>query len=196
MSEVLRTLREVVSAEWDHSSIRSVIRTLQSNGRLRFDVYVQGGREAGRILEALAANKRRLGWHSRLHQPYSKRMEERGGSSAKGSSIQLARASQGNDQTVGDGEPVAPVPRKLKVLSLNVNGIRVKKEEVLRMCKKRGASVLLLQETLLKDDGWRLSLPGYTVAANFVERGTTGRRGVAVAVKNGITAVGIDFESL
>jgi exonuclease III len=139
-------------------------------GNLYFLIKVANGKGAV-CLEKLRQKSKRLGWFVREDRKWEERVK---------------------------GQKQMPIDRSasaVKYLSLNINGLSVKKAEAGLMCAEKKVDVLFLQETLWKNKGWNLTFPNYTIIGNERVDGEAGARGVAVAVKNGILALDTEVAS-
>jgi exonuclease III len=144
------------------------------NGSVRYDIFVDQTR-CDECLGRLKGKSKQKSWYVRAHRTYRERA--------------AARARAG----VEPARLGRPHGGSLNLVSLNVCGLSRKKAEVCMMAKAEQADVIMMQETLWRNWGWGLTVPGYTVLA--VERDGeegSGRRGVALAVRAGVLAVAIE----
>ena len=140
-------------------------------GGARYDLYLCVGVESEDVLRDL--RNVRCGQHgrrpvrARKHIKYLQR--------------NASEARQHNKAVAGRQEQIA---------SLNINGLKEKKAELSLRARKENIAVLCLQETLRDEDMWPVSIPGYVVVEQVA--GGPGQRGVAVAVRIGTVAVGLE----
>jgi len=153
-------------------SIRSVLRVRQPNRVVRYDVWVIP-QDAKRLLRKLQGRGRSFwGWTARLYQSYNSR---HGGRMDRVERVPSVHNMGGERR---DGAAT--------LVSLNVNGIRDKKPDVQRLLERSRATVMALQETLLRPEDWVLRIPGYHC---FSACGTHGAsdRGVALLLRRGVS---------
>ena len=158
--------------------IATVERVLQRDGRQRMDFYIDcsHGRDTAWAITSL----RRVlpNCYVREHRSYTERLTRRGNINAAGSAQERhRRALQGSSPTV-------TLPARLRVATLNVNGMASKRGEVSHFLRTHHIDVCCLQETLRRHGDWSLRLPGYEVAEVLMDRSGSRRhfRGLAVAI--------------
>lgn len=155
--------------------IITIKRVSRPNTHVFYDVLVKSDLFDDIFKECRLLAKR-LGWYVKRHIPYHQRHAKQRNQDSNGSMDAI------------DLQIAGPLNNSLVVVSLNVRGIRMKRDEVLYLCRSKKVDVLLLQETLLQDNGWRFHLPGYFVVYNTVNAShVTGGGGVLVAVRNGLS---------
>lgn len=145
------------------------VRSLKK-GSVRWDITCKEGQHV-LCLESLQKVSRYNRWYVREHIPYHRRMN----GALSGEMPSSKETGMARDQ--------------LKVVSLNINGFSGKKAELGLLCLDTEVDVLLLQETKWKNQGWQLKFPGYSITGTEMGDNGEARRGVAVAVKNGVVAL-------
>eukprot|EP01138_Halocafeteria_seosinensis_P001156 gb/GECG01001182.1/.p1 GENE.gb/GECG01001182.1/~~gb/GECG01001182.1/.p1 ORF type:complete len:791 (+),score=62.57 gb/GECG01001182.1/:1-2373(+) len=153
-AKVLQCLGQGSLAE----SVYKVLHVKQRDGGRRFDVLCSPARSEA-VLASLRQHGRKWGWNCRAHIPFSRR--RRG-------------------HVVGEAASVAG----LKFGSYNVCGVRSKKEELRHFLRAEKVELVALQETLLKEEDWRMSLPGYH-CFDVPAEANEALRGVAIVLKRG-----------
>ena len=149
------------------AQVRYIRRVQQPDGFQRYDVFAPracGEANLQRILQF--AHHRRF--HARYHTPYWKRQ------------------SHGTSTRARPAEPVQSAG--LRVVSLNVNSLPAKQDEVSHYAERHKVDVLLLQETRCKEGRLPGRLPGYTMY-HVEEKSGGGARGVALGVKRAYTSL-------
>jgi exonuclease III len=76
----------------------------------------------------------------------------------------------------------------LVLASYNVNSLVKKRLEVEEYIQENKVDILFLQETKKKADHWRTHLNGFNLIEKVMDASTVGAKGMALAVRNGITA--------
>ena len=149
-------------------SVSKIVHVQQPDGTRRFDVFCSAEQEA--VLAKLRGYGRRWGWLCRQHIPFSERPNKR-------------QAEPRSGCIMGEASSVPG----LKMASYNVCGIREKKEELRYFLRKEGVELVALQETLLKQSDWRMSLPGYH-CFDVPAEANASLRGVAIVLRRGWNA--------
>jgi len=163
--------------------IVTIKRVSRPNAHVFYDVLVKPDL-CDDLFQECRAIAKRLGWYVKRHIPYHQRKAK-----------QRTMDTSGSTDSI-DRQVVGPPNNSLVVVSLNVRGIRMKRDEVLYLCRSKKVDVLLLQETLLQDNGWRFHLPGYFIVFNTVDAGhVKGGGGVLVAIRNGLSVSEVRFGS-
>ena len=146
--------------------ITKVQRVQQEDGRHRFDIWIEAAFETG-LLERLSQGVERFGWYVRRHIPY------------------IDRVGRGATPAPREAEPADLAPTEevapLLVGSLNVHGIRKKKQDVRTLLEESRCEVLGLQETLLNVSDWHLRMPGFHCLTSMGDS-IESERGVALMV--------------
>ena len=156
--------------------IVKVQRVQQEAGQIRFDIWVERGFDEV-LLAKLHKGEERFGWYSRRHIEYIDRV-------GRGSSPALAAAAPA---TTTPTQPIRP----LFVGTLNIHGIRKKKQDLMTLLEESRCEVMGSQETLLNASDWHLRIPGYHCLTSM-GGSIASERGVAllVATKYNCSPVG------
>ncbi len=147
-----------------------VVRILQHNRVVRFDLYVvragAGGRAADAALERLRRWPGR--WWAAIHRPWHQRR-------GLASSPTLARVP-------------SPLGRGLKLASWNVRSLGGNRGELEMYLRREGIAILAVQETHLVEGGWPLRIRGYQCLESAAVKGEPGKVGLALLVRDDLPA--------
>ncbi len=182
---VWETLRSCLPNELLHAILK-VKRVAQKNNNIRYDIQINDMDATTQIFWVLQKCQRSLQWYVKRHVPYIIRARRKTQGSPLSCSNSVESSAQLNSKTTRSS---------INIASLNVMGIHCKKEEVMYMCRSEKIDILLLQETLFKDNGWKLSIPGYSVASTPMVNGIAGQRGLAVAVRKDLLVMDEESDS-
>ena len=154
-------------------AILKVRRVCQRDHRIRYEVDVLSDKH-NTLLGALRGKQRTLGWYVQT---------KRYGRSAK--RLDVAKFRLSHDTT----------EEALTLCSYNINGLKNKREDLEEYMDSNNIDLMGIQETRRLSSHWRLHFRGY----NCVEVNATegpGQRGIALAVRKGITAFPVGNKSM
>lgn len=160
-------IKRMVGAEQHH--IVKVDRVFQRDGHIRFDIYVDNSMAT--IQHLLKKKGRALGWFSRPHD---------------------------TERYVGPrNKVVRPVVhhKKLTIATLNLQGVKEKREEIALLSEEKDIDVWCFQETLRPAGQWPLRIPGYQTVVSYSDDSVAGARGIAIAVKRELCGYAISDPS-
>ena len=151
--------------------IRKIQRVNQRNGQcIRFDVWVDSGEGAG-LCETLRKLTKRE-WIVKLSSRWVERPARRVGPQ---------RTSVDDQDT-----PKTDGKTTLRMVSLNINGMSNKRQELDAFLVRGKIHVACLQETLLPTDGWTIRFKSYNCYNLGVVQGSAGKRGMSILVAKSI----------
>lgn len=185
---LLEEIRRALGVIFATSLLKVVKQTSMRKASVRWDLFVRKPNAQGCLDRLSGTTARRCGWFVREDRPYAMRVRMRKEKLLKSPSASTTKRASARSRAGASGDIPGERPR-VRVASLNINGLASKKAELGLMCAEKNINVLCLQETLWKPCGWHLKLPGYQVIGTNLETGKLGRRGVAVAVEKGCLAI-------
>ena len=197
-----RLQRSKLSAE-QKQRLAKVVRVVQADDQVRFDIFVREGDEAAelmpRAIKRALASKR-----SRWHRSYWERVraraqvtehrrdvprdpevqpKQRRNGRHHGSGRARARGQGGHAARVEQAQQKRFWDSRCKVASWNVCGVQKKTLRLRDYLRgAQGVQVMALQETKLSDSKVRLHLDGYQVYESTAGLGVRGEHGLAVLV--------------
>lgn len=150
--------------------ILQIRRICQPDSRIRFEVDVSG-RNAGRLFSEMKSARGRADWLVRLKL---------------NTFVPRRRLVSLTDRRTDAGS--------LTVVSLNIGGIKEKRQQLNHFMSVCGADIICVQETLRRKDQWRLHMHGYHCMEVCAEPGPL-TRGMLLMVREGIAAYPIGEKS-
>lgn len=141
--------------------LKQILQRGLENGRVRVVVVVKKGQGSDTIK---ALNRSLLGVYAKMW-----------------ATIRMKRKTNNGGQVIH----TPFIPKMIKVMSWNCNGIKLKKELLVEYILENDISVGCIQETKCTEDDWLFRVPGYNVIETLAEDGP-GRNGISMIVKNNI----------
>lgn len=161
VSDVYLLLKRVCSV-MVFDAIIQIRRICQRDDRIRFEVDIPGVSSAT-FLAQIQAARHRFAWLVRIKE--------------RSDRVRLAK------NRLSPNVDLKP----LRLCSLNINGLRGKRTDLEDYLATCGIDIIGLQETRRKADHWRFHMLGYNVVEVTSTAGP-GQRGLAIAVKEGISS--------